>query len=317
MKSYLVTGSAGFIGSHVSRLLLTQGHRVVGIDGYRTELYPADDKLRRHADLHAFEHFESHVLDLRTDSLRPHLDGADAVIHLAALAGIEGPGRSPEAYFQHNVDATRTVLNAISTTGTHLVHASTSSVYGATAVGDENQPLAPVSAYGRSKVAAEALVRNHVSESRGSATVLRLFSAYGPEQRPEMAYAAACRALLSGQPMRITGDGTQSRSNTFVTDVARAIVLAASIKPAATLNVSGGESVRLIDAITIIAEELGAQPVLEYGPPREGDQLVTRGDSAKALEVLGWSPEVSIREGLAAQAAWALSLLTGRQSGHP
>lgn len=315
MDTYVVTGSAGFIGSHVARLLLTHGHRVIGIDGYRTELYPADDKVRRHTELHDFEHFESHVLDLRTDSVRPHLDGADAVIHLAALAGIEGAGRSPEAYVQHNVDATAAVLAAISGTGIHLVHASTSSVYGATAVGDESQPLAPVSAYGTSKVSAEALIRDYVGESRGSATVLRLFSAYGPEQRPEMAYAAACRALLSGQPMRITGDGTQSRSNTFVTDVARAFLLAATVKPDAILNIAGGESVRLIDAITILSKELGVAPILEYEPPREGDQLVTRGDSSRALEVLGWQPHVSIQEGLAAQAAWAQLLFTSRSSG--
>jgi len=306
MRTYLVTGSAGFIGSHVARQLLTDGDRVIGVDGLRTELYPADHKLRRQNELGRFERFESHVLDLRSTSLRPHLAGVDAVIHLAALAGIDGPGRSAAAYQQHNVDATSRVLDAMRESGVHLVHASTSSVYGASAVGDESQPLVPVSAYGESKVRAEALVNSYVSQSAGSATVLRLFSAYGPDQRPDMAYAAACRALITGLPMSITGDGTQSRSNTFVTDVAAAVVLAARARTSATLNIAGPVSVRLIDAVKIIAGELGVTPRLEFVPTRGGDQVQTRGDSTLARELLGWRPTVSIREGLAAQVAWAL-----------
>ena len=306
MRTYLVTGSAGFIGSHVARKLLTDGDRVIGVDGLRTELYPARDKRRRHNELASFEHFESHLLDLRGTSIRPHLAGVDAVIHLGALAGIDGPRRSAAAYQQHNVDATALVLDAMRTSGAHLVHASTSSVYGASAVGDETQPLLPVSAYGESKVRAEELVQSYVSQSSGTATVLRLFSAYGPEQRPDMAYAAACRALIRGLPMSITGDGTQSRSNTFVTDVANAVVLAARSRISATLNIAGPDSVRLIDAIDIIAGELGVTPRLEFVPARGGDQVQTRGDSTLAHELLGWEPTVSIREGLAAQVTWAV-----------
>jgi nucleoside-diphosphate-sugar epimerase len=227
-----------------------------------------------------------------------------AVLHFAALAGLLPEATYGAAYQEQNVTATRRVLEAIAGTGIHLVHASTSSVYGRSAVGDESTPIAPISAYGRSKADAERLIASFHADGAVTATVLRLFSAYGPAQRPDMAYAVACLAMLSGEPMTIYGDGSQTRSNTYVADVARAVALSADLRPHATMNIAGGEPIRLIDALTILADELGVDPRFEFLPARPGDQAASNGQTSLAGAVLGWSPTVDIRSGLKSQANW-------------
>ncbi len=308
MTKLLVTGCAGFVGSHTVSDLVKHGHQVVGVDSFATELYPAAQKLDRVRQLQSDGGFEFRRLDLRHDSIAPHLDGVEVVLHFAALAGLLTSAEDRAAYAGHNVDATRNVLDAISGSGIHLVHASTSSVYGSVAFGDESAPLAPTSAYGSSKVKAEKLIEGYQNDGRVTATILRLFSAYGPAQRPDMAYAKACRALLTGQTMTIFGDGSQTRSNTYVADVARAARLSAERRPPTTMNIAGNQSIRLLDAIHILASILGVEPRLTFEAARPGDQLSTNGSTARAGDVLGWSPLTAIGDGLASQASWFRNL---------
>lgn len=304
MIRYLVTGCGGFLGSQVCTELLAAGNRVIGVDSFATELYPSAPKRSRVTALESDLGFEFIQLDLRETSLAPYVGGVTAVLHFAALAGLLPGGRYDAAYHEHNVTATRNVLEAIAGTGVHLVHASTSSVYGSMAVGDESTPIAPISVYGRSKADAERLIADYHADGAITATVLRLFSAYGPGQRPDMAYAVACRAMLRGDPMTIYGDGSQTRSNTYVTDVARAATLSAELRPHVTLNIAGDQSIRLIDALTILGSELGVEPRFEFLPSRPGDQVSSHGQTSLAREALGWSPSVDIRTGLRSQADW-------------
>jgi nucleoside-diphosphate-sugar epimerase len=304
MTRYLVTGCGGFLGSHVSAALLSSGHRLLGIDSFATELYPSAPKQDRVASLQSHPGFEFVQSDLRDSSIAPHLSDVTAVLHFAALAGLLAGPSSAAAYQEHNVMATHKVLDALAGTGIHLVHASTSSVYGSMAVGDESTPIAPISAYGRSKAAAERLIEQYQQRGQVTATVLRLFSAYGPGQRPDMAYAVACLAMLNGEPMRIYGTGSQSRSNTYVSDVARAVQLSAELRPQTTVNIAGDQPIRLIDALAVLGDALKVEPVLEFLPSRPGDQVSSRGDTSRARAVLGWSPTVDIRTGLQSQANW-------------
>jgi len=304
MTKYLVTGCAGFVGSHVTRHLIETGAEVIGIDGLRTELYGEDTKLDRIAELRDHPRFEFAELDLRSDSIADHLDEVDGVLHFAALAGLPSATRPESAYAEHNTLATLRILDALDRSGVHLVHASTSSVYGEYAVGDESQPLEPVSAYGRSKVAAEQHINERERDGRVTATILRLFSVYGPGQRPDMAYAKACRALIEGDVMQITGDGSQRRSNTYIGDVAAAALLSVQLRPQATMNISGSESVALLDAVDILASALGVAARVEFVPSVAGDQRLTAGDSSRARAMLGWAPMTTLALGLKAQASW-------------
>ncbi|MCY7412713.1 MAG: NAD-dependent epimerase/dehydratase family protein [Salinibacterium sp.] len=304
MTKYLVTGCAGFVGGHVTQHLIDSGAEVIGIDGLRTELYGADPKLDRIAELREHPRFGFARLDLRSDSITDYLDGVEVVLHFAALAGPPSSTRPESAYTEHNTLATLRILDALDRSGVHLVHASTSSVYGEYAIGDESQPLEPVSAYGRSKVAAEQHISERARDGRVTATILRLFSVYGPDQRPDMAYAKACRALIDGDVMQITGDGSQKRSNTYIGDVAAAALLAVQLRPQATMNISGSESIALLDAVDILASALGVATRVEFVPSVAGDQRSTAGDSSRARAKLGWVPTTTLALGLEAQASW-------------
>lgn len=304
MTKYLVTGCAGFVGGHVTRHLIDSGAEVIGIDGLRTELYGADPKLDRIAELRDHPRFGFARLDLRSDSITDYLDDVEVVLHFAALAGLPSSARPESAYAEHNALATLRILDALDRSGVHLVHASTSSVYGEYAIGDESQPVKPVSAYGRSKVAAEKQILERERDGRVTATILRLYSVYGPGQRPDMAYAKACQALIDGNVMQITGDGSQRRSNTFIGDVAAAALLAAQLRPQATMNISGSEPIALLDAVDILASALGVATRVEFVPSVAGDQRLTAGDSSRARAILGWVPTTTLALGLKAQASW-------------
>ena len=305
MRRIVVTGAAGFIGSHLCEALVARGDQVVGIDCF-TDYYGRPAKEENLARLLASPGFRFAEADLRSDELEPLLDGADVVINEAATPGLVLSWDDFDRYQSCNLGAAKRLVDASIAVGVgHLVQASTSSVYGADATGDEHDETLPVSPYGVTKLAAEHLLRAH-SESFGlPLTILRYFSVYGPRQRPDMAYRIFAERLRRGEPITVVGDGSQSRSNTYVSDVVAATMLAADAEPnGAIFNVGGGAELRLIDAIGIIAGLLDVEPKIEFGPARRGDQRRTVAATDRIRQALGWSPTVEPADGLARQIAW-------------
>lgn len=301
----VVTGAAGFIGSHLVDQLLTDGHQVVGVDAF-TDHYARSDK---EANLLAASSHPSFTLveaDLRTAALEPLLDGADAVVNEAATPGLVLSWDRFEQYQSCNLGAVQRLAAACSAVGvSHLVQASTSSVYGAEATVAEDGATHPVSPYGVTKLAAEQLLEAYRVTGGLPVTVLRYFSVYGPRQRPDMAYRVFCERMLAGEAVVVYGDGHQSRSNTYVDDCVSATV-AALHRPAdgSTFNIGGGAEVELLEAVRILGEALGVEPRIEHRPARRGDQRRTVADTARARRELSWSPSVEPHEGLARQARW-------------
>jgi len=301
----LVTGAAGFIGSHVTEALLDAGHDVVALDGF------VDTYLRvtKEANLAAFMQRPGsrfHELDLRTADLAPVLEGVDAIIHEAAMPGLPRSWTDLDAYASNNLIATGRLIEAARRTGVRrVVLASTSSVYGASAVGDERMPLRPVSPYGVTKLAAEHLALAHREAGGPEIVILRYFSVYGPRQRPDMAYHRFIEAMLDDRPITVFGDGRQSRSNTYVEDAVRGTLQALDHgEDGEAYNIGGGERLELLDAIEVIAASLGVKPDARHEPARPGDQRDTAADVTKATLALGYRPTVSARDGLARQVAW-------------
>ena len=301
----VVTGAAGFIGSHVCDALLAAGNEVVGVDCF-TDYYSRADKEANLLEARNQPAFTFVEADLRTDDLRPILAGADAVINEAATPGLVLSWADFDRYQSCNLSAVKRLVDACIAEGVgHLVHASTSSVYGAEATGSEDAATRPISPYGVTKLAAEHLLRAH-SETFGlPLTILRYFSIYGPRQRPDMAYRVFCEHLLADEAIVIYGDGEQTRSNTYVSDCVAATLLALRRPPdGSVFNIGGGEEVRLLDAVHLLGEALGVTPRVVFEPARRGDQRRTVADTTLARSELGWVPQVSAREGLASEVAW-------------
>jgi UDP-glucuronate 4-epimerase len=316
MATCLVTGAAGFVGSHLSSELLVRGHRVIGVDAF-IPYYPRPLKEQNLAPLLAHDRFSFHELDLRSDDLTPLFNGADenraeedhivAVFHLAAQAGLLRSWREFESYMTCNVLATQRLLDAAAPSRPHLLHISTSSVYGGFATGDETSPLAPISPYGITKLAAEHLVQAYATSFGLPTTILRLFSVYGPGQRPDMGYNIFIRKLLNGETITIDGDGTDSRSNTYVRDCVRGLILAfeqPEQSKGEVFNIGGGEEVNVLQVLEMLQELSGMEVHTTYGPRRPGDQRRTSADITKARQRLGYNPQTTILEGLRAQLAW-------------
>lgn len=301
----VVTGAAGFVGSHLCEALVAAGHDVVGVDAF-TDYYPRADKEANLAVLAGHERFSLVEADLRTAELGPILEGADALVNQAAAPGLVFGWEDFDLYRSCNLSAVERLVDASLATGiAHFVQASTSSVYGAEATGPETADTMPVSPYGVTKLAAEHLLRAHHMTAGLPLTILRYFSIYGPRQRPDMAYRIFCERMLRGEPVVVYGDGAQSRSNTYVGDCVAATI-AALERPAegATINVGGGRELKLLDALSIIADHLGVEPRIEHRPVRRGDQRRTSADIALARRLLGWEPRVEPEEGLRAEVAW-------------
>lgn len=305
--SCLVTGAAGFVGSHLCEQLLARGHRVTGLDAF-IPYYPRALKERNLAGLRDQPGFRFVELDLRTAELDPHLDSVEVVFHLAAMAGLLRSWQEFDAYMTCNILATQRLLDAAARRHTpHLIQISTSSVYGRFATGDEDAPLAPISPYGITKLAAEHLCRAYAANTGLPVTILRLFSVYGPRQRPDMGYNIFIRAILDGALITVDGDGTDSRSNTYVRDCVEGIILAAEHRAQSagqTFNLGGGEEVTVNQVLALLQDLTGKSANIAHGPPRPGDQRRTVADIAKARRLLGYNPAVSVRDGLAAQLAW-------------
>ncbi|MDQ3105867.1 MAG: NAD-dependent epimerase/dehydratase family protein [Actinomycetota bacterium] len=325
MTRILVTGAAGFIGSHLCESLLEQGFNVRGLDAFTSFYQPA----RKHANIQSLldgQAFELHDVDLLAPGLADLLDDVDAIAHLAGEPGVStswGPGF--ERYLERNVLATHRLLEAASTRGIQcFVYASSSSVYGvqaaadgrADALGQRGEPR-PASPYGVSKLAAETLVGAH-AHSHGLQTVsLRYFSVYGPRQRPDMAAHRFIEALLDRRPLTLFGDGGQVRDFTYVGDIVEATVkaLLADLPPGAVLDIASGRPVEVRALITLVGELVGVDTTpLQQQAERPGDVPRTQGRIAAAAQHLGWAPTTDLRTGLTRQIAWHRGLRDERSA---
>jgi nucleoside-diphosphate-sugar epimerase len=301
----VVTGAAGFIGSHLCEGLLGLGHEVVGLDAF-VAYYPRAVKEGNLTLCRAHPRFRFERCDLRSDPLDEVLDGADVVFHLAAQAGLTQSWIDFDTYATCNVQATQRLLESLrrALPRPRLVHASTSSVYGEFASGDETLPTRPVSPYGVTKLAAEHLCRAYGETYGIPVVVLRYFSVYGPRQRPDMGYHRFIRGLLADEPVSVYGDGQQVRGNTYVADCVAATVAAAEARPGEVYNVGGGEAASVWDILRMLEELVGRPARVKQEPARNGDQRHTFADTAKLYGHLGWRPGTTLRDGLARQWQW-------------
>ena len=312
MKS-LVTGAAGFIGSHLCEYLAEKGFEVVGIDSFM-DYYPRSIKEASIADLRRHQNFEFIEANLLVVDLANLLDGVDVIFHQAAQAGVRASwGRDFEIYSDNNVLATQMLLEACRDSSvSKFIYASSSSVYGDT----EDLPMRetslprPVSPYGVSKLAAEHLCWLYFKNFGIPTVSLRYFTVYGARQRPDMAFHRFFRWALEGEVLKVYGDGEQSRDFTHVSDIAEANWLASDKAPAGEVfNIGGGSRITLNGAIEIIGEITGRELEVNYQAKQKGDVRHTKADMTKARERLGYKPKVSIREGLQAEYEWIRSLV--------
>jgi len=306
----LVTGAAGFIGSHLAERLVADGHEVVGLDCF-VPYYPRPIKERNLSSLRVSKSFSFHELDLRTADLTPALEGVDTVFHEAAMAGLTASWVDFELYMTYNMLATQRLLDACRDQKLRsFVHISTSSVYGQDAMGNEQALPEPISPYGATKLAAERLAIAYHKVFGIPSVVLRYFSVYGPRQRPDMGYNIFIDRVLRGEQIAVFGDGEQTRGNTFISDCVNATLLGAQRgEPGEVYNIGGGESGSVNWVIETIAELAGKPASIRREPARIGDQRHTMADITKARTGLGYEPSMPLRDGLAAQVDWQKSLL--------
>ena len=289
----VVTGAAGFVGSHVCEELLAAGHEVTGIDSF-TRFYAREHKEANVAGLRGAPGFRL----LERDVLDGALPAADALVHFAGRPGVRGG--SPDLFEAANVRTAEAVLRAGIA---RVVLASSSSVY-APAVGPvaEHAPLAPCSDYGRSKLAAEQRATALAGDRGVELVTLRYFTVYGPRQRPDMAFSRFMDAALSGIAAPLLGDGSQVRDFTYVGDAAAATLLALERgRPGAVYNVSGGRPVPLKRALAVIAAETGGAPPLDRRPRDPRELRSTAADLSRARAELGYAPATPLEEGIARQ----------------
>ena len=308
----LVTGAAGFIGSHVAERLLSDGHTVVGIDRFSDYYDPA---LKRSNAEGLLENsgFELAVRDLAIDQISDLLDGVDVVFHLAAQAGVRASwGESFDRYVDDNIRATQRLLEAVKDRRIDkFLYASTSSVYGDAErfPTPEDVPPRPVSPYGVTKLAGEHLCNLYQSNYGVPVVAIRYFTVYGPRQRPDMAFRRFIDALLGGWDIDVYGDGGQTRDFTYVSDAVDATLRAAfSPEATAVYNVGGGSQTALRDAISVLEELIGREAILNFTDPLPGDSRDTSADISRAAAELEYRPSVDLASGLADQVAWQRGL---------
>jgi len=308
----LVTGCAGFIGSHLSERLLADGHEVIGVDSFE-DYYPRDQKEANIVDALESDRFtlvEGGILQLsENDSqLRGLVDSVDYVYHLAAQPGVRASwGETFRVYSDNNVLATQVLLETAREVGVEgFVYASSSSVYGDTTVFPmrEDAPCAPHSPYGVTKLAAEHLCRLYTRNFGVHTASLRFFTVYGPRQRPDMAFRRFIESAMRGEAIKVFGDGLQTRDFTFVSDIVDGLV-AATAAPAGTVaNLAGGSRVSLVEAIRTLEDAMGQPIEIEHVGLQAGDVRDTWASIDVAQEALGYNPKVGLAEGLAAEVDW-------------
>ena len=313
----LVTGAAGFIGSHLVERLLGEGVRVTGVDCF-TDYYTPSLKRANLASALAHPEFRLVELDLGTADLAA-LPEVSVVYHQAAQPGVRASwGAEFALYTHHNVLATQRLLERYRESALErFVYASSSSVYGDAEryPTDEGTLPRPFSPYGVTKLAGEHLVLLYGRNFGVPVVALRYFTVYGPRQRPDMAFHRFCRSLLTGDPISVYGDGRQSRDFTYVADAIEANLRAwKQSAPQAVYNVGGGSQVEVLEAIRILETAMGRKAHLRFEPRPPGDPLRTRADASRLRADLDFVPRVPIEEGLEAEARWAERLYAGSRA---
>ena len=296
---YLVTGAAGFIGSQLLRTLLDRGHDAIGWDAF-TDYYDPALKEENAAGLPVER------VDLAEAPLE--LAGLDGVFHLAGQPGVASFGDIFPVYVRQNVLASQRLFEAAAAAGVRVTFASSSSIYGdaATYPTPEDTSPRPLAPYGITKLACEQLAHAYATEFGLEVVVVRYFTIYGPRQRPDMAFTKMVSRLAEGRPFELYGDGTQSRSFTYVDDAVEATLAAMERgTPGSTFNVGGGSEVSMLEAIELLGRISNRRLEVVRMPRREGDAARTAADTTRIREALGWEPKTPFDEGLAAQWRWA------------
>jgi UDP-glucuronate 4-epimerase len=316
-RCYLVTGCAGFIGSHLTQALSAHGCSVLGVDAFTDNYARAIkernlDRCRQTGDVRFAE------VDLaEEEELEALLDGVDGIFHLAGRPGVRTSwGPSFDSYLRDNVQVTQRVFEAAVQAGIRVVYASSSSVYGdadAYPLREDAKPI-PVSPYGVSKLACEALASAYTRSLGLDAVGLRYFSVFGPRQRPDMAFASVFDCLAHKRPFRLFGNGRQSRDFTFVGDVVEASLAAMRRAPSETVyNVGGGSEISMLEALTLCERVAGQRLEVIHDGAGTGDARRTLADYGRAEAELGWTPRTSLEDGLRAQAESTAPSPAGRR----
>ena len=311
----LVTGCAGFIGSHLTEALLDDGHEVVGVDCFNDN-YGRPEKRSNLTQAMGYDCFDFVPIDLSRGDLHGLVEEVDVVFHLAAEPGVRSSwGQRFEAYIRNNLTATQHLLEAaVRSPEKPFVYASSSSVYGQaeTLPTTEETPTRPFSPYGVTKLAAEQLIHAYHGNFGVAAVSLRFFTVYGPRQRPDMAFSRFCKAAVTGDPITVFGDGEQTRDFTYVTDIVAAC-RAAATAPAAVgniYNLGGGSRVSVNEAIGLLGEFSGRPLNVEYQETERGDVRDTGADTTRARRDLGFDPRTTFADGLKAEFEYFAALTT-------
>lgn len=318
----LVTGAVGFIGSHLCRRLIESGRTVLGVDNF-DPFYDRSIKEEALAQLSGLEGFDFREADIRNRrAMDEVMNGVDAIVHLAARAGVRPSIEDPEEYASINVGGTATLLEASRAAGLRrFIFGSSSSVYGddtEVPFREDARCVEPISPYAATKRAGELQCRVYTHLHGLRVASLRFFTVYGPRQRPDLAIHKFTRLLCSGEPIPQYGDGSTERDYTYVDDIVQGVLGAVewsqADEPAFEIfNLGGSQTVRLDELIRLIGGAVGVTPRVDRRPLMPGDVTRTCADVTKARHVLGYDPRVSIQEGIPAFARW-YEAYHGRQS---
>jgi len=309
MANYLVTGAAGFIGARTSEMLISDGHTVVGVDNVN-EAYDPRMKAYRLQRLQDLKGFTFHKLDISQKSIIEHFKDQkfDGVINLAAWAGVRASVINPWIYIESNMTGTLNMLELCRQTGTmKFVVASTSSIYGedppypTPESASSSEPLQP---YAASKKGAEAMAHAYHHLYHIDVTVLRFFTVYGPAGRPDLSIFRFVQWISEGRPVRVNGDGEQSRGFTYIDDIARGVILALRPVGYEVVNLGGHEVITINKLVTLIEDVVGKKADVQYGPPNLADMRSNWADVSKAGELLGWEPQFDMRAGVEKLVEW-------------
>ena len=313
-KKILVTGIAGFIGSHLAEKLLELGYEVVGIDCFSDYYSP---KLKER-NIQSIRHSNLTILrkNLLNVNLKKMLENVEYVFHLAAQAGVRASwGKSFRIYTENNVLATQKLLEACKDNKIKkFVYASSSSIYGdaESLPMKENDKPNPISPYGVTKLAAEHLCNLYWKNFRIPVTSLRYFTVYGPRQRPDMAFHKFIKAILEDREITIYGNGNQTRDFTYVSDAVEGTIKALkSDANGEVFNIGGGSRISVNEVIKILEEIIGKKAKIRHIEKQEGDVKHTYADISKAREISGYEPKIKIEQGLRKEVEWIKSVIVG------